>query len=222
MLHQADGDHDITEIRGHKFYKNDDHGWWLKVLFESISGDYENKVDEVPLTITYSDCQVPVDENIEDENLVMRYAKQISSNSKNSAFLQAIATIAGKPKGILFPENNLSKNKKPTNTTIIHDQCGVCQQNHDDYSNYKAEESDFYFKTTQAKWYGLKCRMCGILIGSNVGNFRPTPATPVYVCGKFALDKTTCAQMVCNACFDIQMKEQCAGTQRRRRGNGKK
>lgn len=69
-------------------------------------------MDEVPLTITYSDCQVPVDEKIEDENLVMQYAKQISSTSKNSSFLQAIAKIAGKPKGILFPENNLSKKKK--------------------------------------------------------------------------------------------------------------
>lgn len=178
-------------------------------------------MDEVPLTITYSDCQVPVDEKIEDENLVMQYAKQISSTSKNSSFLQAIAKIAGKPKGILFPENNLSKKKKTPNTTIIHEECGVCQQNHEEYSNYKAEESDFYFKNSKAKWYGLKCRKCGISIGSLVGNFRPTPATPVYVCAKFALNKTTCAQMVCNACFDIQIKEQSAGTQRRRRTNGK-
>lgn len=177
---------------------------------------------EVPLTSTYSDCQVPVDENIEDENLVVQYAKQISSKSNNSAFFQAVAKIAGKPKGILFPENTLSKKKTTTNTTIIHEECGVCQENHDDYSNYKAEESDFYFKTTHAKWYGLKCKKCGIIIGSNVGNFRPTPGSPVYVCGKFALDRTNCAEMVCNACFDIQMREQSGGTQRRRRGNGKK
>lgn len=168
---------------------------------------------------TYTDCQLPVDEKIEDENLVMQYAKQISANSKNSAFLQAIAKIAGKPKGILFPETNGSKKKMTTNTTVIHE-CG----NHEDYSNvtYKAEESDFYFKTTKAKWYGLKCRKCSTLIGSVVGNFRPTPATPVYVCTKFALNKTKCAQMVCSVCFENQIKEQSAGTQPRRRRNNEK
>jgi len=236
------GEHDLTEIYDHSIWvENGKREWWVTVLFESLSGDYENNKSMVELGATWSDCQASVDSGNEEENLVLTYARGLPISDKdNKEFLMAVAKLAGKPAEDLFPrikETSQSKpttKKKPTTTKSkttakskmtttghVMETIQTCDVDHKDYSNFKEEESDYYFREG-AKWHGSKCRGegCGKRIGIKDGNFKPRAGCPVYICPKYHLDKTNCAAMVC---FDCVFKSSGENkSKRHRRGNNDK
>lgn len=190
------------------------------MFFESGSGEYESQENQVPLGATYADCQEPVEMGLEDENLILKYAKNLKPNETNRKFWKEVAKLAGKPEEKLFPNavKQVANSKKHSSASIL-EQCIACKVNHNDYTNYKMEESDYYFQSDKRKWFGLKCRgtECGKTIGVLKGNFRPTSSTPVYVCREFALDKTDCRQMVCSKCYLVQESGSPGGRSRRAR-----
>lgn len=207
-----DEDIDITEIRSHKYYTGEGKGWWLTVLMESISGEYESNEIQVPLTVTYQDCQEPVDEGHEDVNLVLKYAQNLKVSPTNKKFCEAVAGLVGQPLEDLFTQFRTEEEIHPM-TTTPYKKCGL---DHKDYSDltYKAEESDYYFRE-KAKWYGLTCKACNKTIGTDI---RPNPKHPVYICAHFALDKTNCREIVCGACFG-EKQQNTGGIKPRRRNN---
>ena len=198
------GEHDLTEISNHIYWKKDGE-WWVTVLFESLSGEYENNKSQVTLEATWTDCQAAVDSGSEEENLVLTYARGLEMTDKNRRFLAAVAQLAGKPTEDLFPligtKRQVTTKSKATTHGVVVETCQKCDVDHKDYSNYKEEESDYYFREG-GKWFGSECKGkdCKKIIGTKDGNFKPRTGRPVYVCRKYHLDKTNCAAMVCFDC----------------------
>lgn len=185
----------------------------MTVLMESMSGKYEDNVSEVKLSLTYRDCQEPVDQGVEEENLVLQYAKKLKATTTNKRFCEAVAELVGEPMNDLFTQ--FKTGQKIPSMMTTHRKCGL---DHNDYSDltYKAEESDYYFRE-KAKWNGLTCKACDKTIGTDI---RPKQNNPVYICANFALDKTDCKEMVCGSCFGA--KQQAAGGIKPRRRNNNK
>lgn len=208
-------EHDITEIRSHKHYTGKHKGWWLTVLLESVSGEYESDVNEVPLTTTYTDCQVPVDQGYEEVNLVLKYAKNLKVSPTNKKFCEAVAGLVGEPLEALFTQFRTENEINPIAATPPHKKCGLDHKDYNDLT-YKAEESDYYFRE-KAKWHGLTCKACNKTIGTDI---KPKANNPVYICAHFALDKTDCKEIVCGSCFG-EKQQTAGGIKPRRRNNNK-
>ena len=204
------GDADIVEITNHR---KGSGGWELKYIMEEWLGPNNIKKieDWAELETLFADCQIPVEEGKESENLVVTYCK-VTNCAKD--LKKKVAKLAGQSVENLF--SSVSKKNKSINKEIQQSPAPPLPQPTMIYCNhssgvfncgaYVMEGNSFYFQVGR-KWHGLPCKGCGTVIGTCAGQFKPTMSQPCYVCEYYKLDKTDCKEILCLKCYRTKSLE---------------
>ena len=112
-------------------------------------------------------------------------------------------------------KNNLSNQKTEKALKHVTSKTGVdkkweklikphkCNQSHD-WIDLVEETLPGYFRNG-ARWYGLKCTKCQIVVSdkNSKGVFTPSVLRPVYMCGNRS---SGCIYLLCSSCYCMQIK----------------
>ena len=193
----------------------------------SVSGEYEDGTEDWLLDDVWRLCQNLVEENQDEWNFVLDFAKRQKGIKKSKKFLEAVEKLVQDDNyydpemtmealfEIVKIEDEDGNKKKSTRSApakkkhhAVEEELPECKVDHTKQkpATFDRFDEKHYFKEGQ-KYHGCSCLFCGIcFVAGKVAKGATDQVqvgdnNPVYVCGESKRDKCRCTRMVCIKCW---------------------